>query len=303
MVIFSLLIAILIDRATRNRAHWQLKPIAASWHRLLYKYTHQYDWAQLAGVALLLWIAPALLLGLLVYLQGGAMLMLIVNVAVLLIALGCAPQREILRRYLSQAQSENQSECIALQAQLNALHPELSGHRVGAHIVWLNFRYYFAVSFWFIIFGAAGALAYALLREYVVNQFTLQTSTQVAEQDEPEQVGDVKPDPHHPKREAQAQLFARILYVVEWPAARVAGFAYLLVGHFSRAMPVWLGGLGDVDKPHSQYLAQIAMCAEDSCDNAHEMIEEPCAMMTLAKRSMVLLFAATALATLLGWLS
>lgn len=299
MVIFSLLIAILIDRATRNRAHWQLKPIAASWHRLLHKQTHQYDWAQLAGVALLLWIAPALLLGLLVYLQGGALLMLIVNVVVLLIALGCAPQRDILRRYLSQAQSENQSGCIALQAQLNALHPELSGHRVGAHIVWLNFRYYFAVSFWFIIFGAAGALAYALLREYVVNQFTLQMSAQ----DEAEQAGVVEPDSHQQEREAQAQLFARILYVMEWPAARVAGFAYLLVGHFSRAMPVWLGGLGDIDKPHSQYLAQIAMHAEDSCDNVHEIIEEPCAMMTLAKRSMMLLFAATALATLLGWLS
>lgn len=295
MVIFSLLIAILIDRAVRNRGQWQLKPIAASWYQLLYKHTHRFEWAQLAGVAVLLWIAPAILLGLLVYLQGSALLMLLVNVVVLLVVLGCAPQRDLLRRYLSQAQTGNEGECRVLQAQLNALHPELSGYRAGAHIIWLNFRYYFAVVFWFIIFGATGALVYGLLREYVVNAFrpdTLESGPEATEA-EATQV----------EEKVQQTGFARILYIVEWPAARVAGFAYLLVGHFSRAVPVWLSGLGDSENAHSQYLAQIAMHAEESPDHADEMTEEPCAMMTLAKRSMVLLLAATALATLLGWLS
>ena len=296
MVIFSLLIAILIDRATRTRGHWQLRPIAASWHKLLHRYTHQYEWAGIAVVAPMLWIAPAILLALIVALQGGALLLVIVNVLVLLIALGCAPQREILRMYLSKAQSAHREQCVALQAQLNALHPELSGHGIGAHIIWLNFRYYFAVAFWFIVLGAPGVLAYALLREYVVNRFA-----------QPRLTGDVAEDAEiidvEPAETEQVQLFARILYVIEWPAARVAGFAYLLVGHFSRAMPVWLGGLGDIDKPHSQYLAAIASRAEDGSEEADEMTQEPCAMMTLAKRSMVLLLAATALATLLGWLS
>ena len=296
MVIFSLLIAILIDRATRARGHWQLRPIAASWHKLLYRHTHQQEWAGIAVVAPLLWIAPAILLALILALQGSALLLLIVNVLVLLIALGCAPQRDILRMYLSKGQSGHREECVALQAQLNALHPELSGHGVGAHIIWLNFRYYFAVAFWFIVLGAAGALAYALIREYVVNRFA-----------QPGLTGDLTEDADvtdiQPVEAEQAQLFARILYVIEWPAARVAGFAYLLVGHFSRAMPVWLNGLGDIDKPHSHYLAAIASRAEEGSEEADEMTQEPCVMMTLAKRSMVLLLAATALATLLGWLS
>lgn len=297
MVIFSLLIAILIDRITRMRGHWQLRPIAQSWHQLLHRRTQQYAWAQQPVVAPLLWIAPAILLALLVHLQGSALLMFIINVLVLLISLGCAPQRDIVRQYLSKAHSEDEAQCTGLQAQLNGVHPELSEHTVGAHIIWLNFRYYFAVAFWFIILGAAGALAYALIREYVVNRY----ADSVAQPGEP--AADLAAPEETTVDNEQTGLFGRILYVIEWPAARVAGFAYLLVGHFSRALPVWLGGLGDVELPHSHYLAKIAGRAEDGCENATELSEEPCAMLTLAKRSMVLLLAATALATLLGWLS
>lgn len=296
MVIFSLLIAILIDRATRTRGHWQLRPIAQSWHQLLHRRTHSYEWAQQPVLAPLLWILPAIALGLILYLQGSALLMFIVNVVVLLVALGCAPQREIVRLYLSKAHSENAEKCRVLHGQLNTLHPELSGHTVGAHLIWLNFRYYFAVAFWFIIFGAAGALAYALIREYVVNRYAAPAKPQA---DTVELQSLAQPE----LETEQTQLFARILYVIEWPAARVAGFAYLLVGHFSRALPAWLGGLGDIEVQHSHYLASIAGRAEDGCDNVTEISEEPCAMMTLAKRSMVLLLAATALATLLGWLA
>ncbi len=46
MVIFSLLIALLLDRALRNRGHWQLKPIAQSWRLLIQRLAVKYSWAR-----------------------------------------------------------------------------------------------------------------------------------------------------------------------------------------------------------------------------------------------------------------
>lgn len=322
MVIFSLLIAILIDRAMRARGHWQLQPISTTWHRYFHRFTAQQSWAQVPVVTPVLWILPALLLGLLVFLQGSALLTLIVNVLVLLVCLGCGPKRDLVRAYLAKAQHNRISECESFKRQLDAMHPELAGQSMGAHLVWLNFRYYFAVAFWFIAFGAVGALSYALLREFVVNHYADRgaqadaAETNIAEANSAETKSETKSETKdeagaeqasdntdHAAQVEQSQLFARILYTLEWPAARVAGFAYLLVGHFSRALPVWLKGLGNVTQPHHEYLVAIARRAEDGCDNETEMTEEPSAMLTLAKRSMMLLLAATALATLLGWLA
>ncbi|MCL5050532.1 MAG: regulatory signaling modulator protein AmpE [Firmicutes bacterium] len=294
MVIFSLLIAILIDRAMRNRGHWQLKPIADTWHQHFARLRTRNAVAEHAPLQVLIWIAPALLFALLVYLQGSLLLAFIVNVLVLLISLGCGPQRALVRSYLAKAQHHQPEHCMQLQQRLVALQPELAGQSVGAHIIWLNFRYYFAVAAWFIVFGAAGALVYALMREYVVGGYDNQPLAPEA---------DEAPEP----KPEQNSLFARILYWMEWPAARIAGFAYLLVGHFSRALPVWLKGVAAIQPSHSDYLIGVARKAEDGCEPnpenaAHELTDEPCAMLTLAKRSMILLLAATALATLFGWL-
>lgn len=287
MIIFSLLIALLIDRALRNRGHWQLKPIADTWCEHYMRWALPHSWAQHPVVAVLAWVLPAIILALLVFLQGSVLLALIVNVLVLVISLGTADKRDLVRRYLGHAHHGQGLPCAELQQQLEQLHPELSGHGVGAHIIWLNFRYYFAVIFWFIIFGALGALVYALLREYVVNRY----AERFAEEGLTEEGLTTQ----------QGQWFATTLYILEWPAARVAGFAYLLVGHFSRAFPVWARGAGSL-QPHASYLAQVASRAEDAVRYEPELCSEPSAMLTLAKRSIILLLAAAAIATLFGWL-
>lgn len=281
MIIFSLLIALLIDRGLRSRGHWQLKPIADTWFGHYARWTHERDWAQYAVVAVFLWLLPALILALLVFLQGSALLALIINVLVLVICLGTADKREIVRRYLGHAHHGQGLPCAELQQQLEQAQPELIGQPVGTHIIWLNFRYYFAVIFWFILLGALGSLVYALLREYVVNRYASESSEEVAEQ--------------------RSRWFATTLYILEWPAARVAGFAYLLVGHFSRAFPTWARGVTSM-QPHAVYLGQVARRAEDVVSHEPELCGEPSAMLTLAKRSIILLLVATAIATLLGWL-
>ena len=277
MIIFSLLIAILIDRAMRNRGHWQLKPIADTWSAHYHRWTAPYRWAQHPVVAPLLWVLPALLLLLLVWLQGSSLLLLIINVVVLLVCLGSADKREVVRNYLAHAHREQAQSCYQWQQRLELLQPELAGQSVGSHIIWLNFRYYFAVIFWFIMFGALGALIYALLREFVVNRYQSETA-------------------------AGTHWSEAALTVVEWPASRAAGFAYLLVGHFSRGFPTWLSGLGETGV-NATYLTAVAQQADDSDQREDGLCDDPAAKLSLAKRSIILLLAVAALATIFGWLA
>lgn len=313
MIIFSLLIAILIDRAMRNRGHWQLKPIADTWSGYYHRCTEPHSWAQHPVVAPILWVLPALVLLLLVWLQGSTLLLLIINVLVLLICLGSADKREAVRSYLGHAHREQAQACDQWQQHLELIQPELAGQSIGSHIIWLNFRYYFAVIFWFIIFGALGALIYALLREFVVNRYQDRLNTDLA--DDPNFTTDdtsegsqreaaaIQADaPDKPMATAGAHWSVTTLKVLEWPAARVAGFAYLLVGHFSRGFPTWLSGLGETES-NARYLTRVAHQADDSGHRAEELCDEPTSKLTLAKRSIIFLLAVAALATLFGWLA
>lgn len=309
MIIFSLLIALLIDRAMRNRGHWQLKPIADTWSTHYHRYTEPYSWARHPAVAPIVWVLPALLLLLLVWLQGSTLLLLIINVLVLLICLGSADKREAVRSYLGHAHREELQPCDQWQQRLALMQPELAGESVGSHIIWLNFRYYFAVIFWFIIFGALGALIYALLREFVVNRYqatTLATDS-LASTDETAEPYRGASSTHADAPDGaavtvDAHWSVTILQVLEWPAARAAGIAYLLVGHFSRGFPTWLSGLGD-STSNARYLTAVAHQADDSPQAAADLCDEPASKLTLAKRSIILLLAVAALATLFGWLA
>lgn len=273
MVIFSLLIAILIERSKRGPSHWTLTPFALSWQRALQRWPGDAEWARHPALKILLWLLPALVLGLLLLWQNSALLTLLVNLLVLLVCMGCPQQRILVRDYLAKAQHADCDGCDQTRYQLIELHPELAGHPVGSHLVWLNFRFYFAVALWFIIFGAGGALAYALCRSRAL---------EMGEED---------------------LLWSRVLYWVEWFPARVAGFAYLLIGHFSRALPIWLRGLTETEQPHAVYLSEVSQAAEDSSDGGEDLTDEPSVKLNLAKRTMVLLLAVTAVTTLLGWIS
>lgn len=274
MVILSLLIAILIDRSLRQRQRWQSRVVADAWSRSLQRYSAEgglLDKIQRdpAGMALL-WALPALLLALLLWLQESSLLLLVVNVVVLIAALGCAPQRLLVRDYLHKAHRNNDQGCEQLKQQLDAANPDAQARTIGQHLVWLNLRFYFAVSCWFIAFGAPGVVLYALLRDAAATE--------------------------------QKAPLVRILHWLEWVPVRLAGFSYLLVGHFNRALPLWLKGLVKPASANAAYLVAVADAAEDPQDH-DDLTDEPTSMMGLAKRTMMLLLAATALATLLGWVA
>jgi AmpE protein len=79
--------------------------------------------------------------------------------------MGCWHYRQLYKQYLNAAARDDQQAAFLTMQQLNTdagiSQDELSH---GQRLVWLNFKYYAAVLFWFAVFGAFGALLYAILR-------------------------------------------------------------------------------------------------------------------------------------------
>ena len=128
-------------------------------------------------------------------------------------------------------------------------------------LVWLNFKYYAAVLFWFALLGAFGAIAYATLRqltepasylpETAAATTTVQAETETAvataaassSQQAPQAVplGDAEPataDPEQvPASQSQAEQYLRTVaqdlsHLADWLPARLFGVGFALVGHF-----------------------------------------------------------------------
>ncbi|MDZ7686906.1 MAG: hypothetical protein U5O39_19740 [Gammaproteobacteria bacterium] len=68
-------------------------------------------------------------------------------------------------------------------------------------------------------------------------------------------------------------LVERVVYWLEWPAARITGFLFALVGRFGDCLDQWLDGLFDTGEPISSNLVATA-CAAASGEESHESIAE-----------------------------
>ncbi|TYK64659.1 beta-lactamase regulator AmpE [Colwellia echini] len=94
-----------------------------------------------------------------------------------------------------------------------------------------------------------------------------------------------------------------VLFWLDWLPVRIASFGYMLVGHFSKAMPVWLENLFDSSKPTHQILIDVAEKSEDIMLNDKDCTAEPCLLVRLAKRNVLLVLAVISLLTLTGYLN
>jgi AmpE protein len=112
------------------------------------------------------WLLPALLVMLALTLVDFWLFTLIVNTLVLLVCMGCWQYRQLYKQYLNaQARADQQAAFLVMQQirqQAGFSSAELTH---GQQLVWLNFKYYAAVLFWFALLGAFGAIAYAMLRQ------------------------------------------------------------------------------------------------------------------------------------------
>lgn len=105
-----------------------------------------------------------------------------------------------------------------------------------AETLCLSFQSLYPALFWFLVMGPAGALAYGLSRRYL----------DLLDEDEEE-----------------FEFVDRAVFFLEWPAARVAGLLFALVGHFGRCFEVWLESIADVRSTTEEVLVALASAAVD----------------------------------------
>ena len=168
MILISIIIALVIERLGARADYWQISHYANSYLTLSNKQLSKKGLFY-SPIGFLIWLMlPVLAIAIVFQLSDSIIWQLAINVVVLLVCFGCSKQRALYKSYLN-ALTRNDLEAAslyALQIGQKKLEDEPQGETFGQTLAWLNFRFYCAVIFWFVILGVPGAVLYALVRTY-----------------------------------------------------------------------------------------------------------------------------------------
>lgn len=279
MSLISLLIALAAERYLSS-PYWQF----ATYYNYYLTFTSktQYQvtpWKNTASLAIFVAL-PVVVASLLLYWIDDAFFNFVLSTVLLIVCFGCVKTRDSYKKYLMAAFRGDltSSELTHQQLQEKKNLPDLP---FGQLLVWLNYRYFIAIMMFFVAFGAPGVIFYRLLTTVVegktIENVTVNKSIQ---------------------KEAETWLFA-----VDWLSVRVVAFGYMLVGHFSKALPVWFENIFDMKKPPCKVLNEVAVKSEDFMIDENDCTAEPCLLVRLAKRTLLLCLAVIALLILTGVIS
>ncbi|AKM48774.1 beta-lactamase regulator AmpE [Edwardsiella anguillarum] len=281
MTLFSLLLVLGWERLFKLGDRWQLD-------RCLVPLFARIKRVSLAKTLLLLLLWMLLIGALLQGIKGlfFGLPTLLMWVFIGLLCFGAGAIRRDYRAYMKAARRGEQDAMTQMTAELALIpglsadtRPEVRLRELQSVLVWINYRFYLAPLFYFVIAGPYGPVAlggYALLRAY---------QTWLTRQADP-------------LMRAQAGI-DRLLHWVDWIPVRLAGIAYALLGHGERALPAWLASLGDLRSGQYQVLtglAQLSLARDPHLDG----VKTPLAAVTLARRITLVLIVAVALLTIYG---
>lgn len=329
MTLLSMLIALIIERLAVRGARWQwvsyFRPyLRASEQGILAQWSTQ-PWLQFVW-----WLLPALLVALCVQLVQFWLFQLALNVLVLLLCIGCWHYRLRYKQYLNALARDDKEAAFLLMEQVRAEQgsSELATDTAAgaSQWVWLNFRYYAAVLFWYMLLGAFGAVAYASLRQLaepltaqssddVVNDTTGSDTVRVADEAEPVVASDAaswaganttSSAPIYQLWQQQAQAW---LHWADFLPARLFGLGLALVGDFNRTSALFMQQAGELTMPASQFYSSLSQVAEptfqpvggDTADG-QQLKQQAVTAVQLAKRNVLFFLALVAILTLSGWL-
>lgn len=328
MTLISMLLALIIERLAVRSDAWQARPYCQAYLKL----TAGSGMSKLAEHAIgrYLWILlPGLLVALILLLVDNRLVTLVVNTLVLLIGIGCWHYRQLYKQYLNaQDRGDEEAAFLAMQQIRNDSRSTVDDSN-GLLLVWLNFRYYAAVVFWFLVLGAFGVITYALLRH--LNEQTELTVANTAAKEDPlaetaaaetiivDDAGVANSDDAEAAQDftrsqdaafttaaLEVQSKDAVHYLLHWAdffPARLFGLGFALVGYFSRASNALLGYFLDFSANNQQVVTDVAKAAEPIIESPLQNTDDTSAMVQLAKRNMLFFLAFTAILTLSGWLS
>ncbi|QBL08495.1 regulatory signaling modulator protein AmpE [Rheinheimera sp. D18] len=284
MTLISMLLALIIERLAVRSDTWQ----ASGYCRAYVRFTANSGLAKLAHHRLgqYIWLLlPGAVVALPLYLAGSHLLYLVVNTLVLLVGIGCWHYRQLYKQYLNAMdRGDEEAGFIAMQQIRTDMGSNREQSSYGQILVWLNFRYYAAVVFWFLILGAFGVITYVLVRH-------LQEA--VAEDDTAAYAACLR---------TEHNAVPCIAHWANWFPTRLFALGFALVGNFSRASASLLGYFLDFTADNEEVLAEVAMAAEPIPAESLNTLEDSSTMLQLAKRNMLFFLAFAAILTLTGWL-
>jgi AmpE protein len=292
MSLISLLIALIAERYLSSSA-WQFNTLYQRYMAVIKKTKLLADYRNSAVLSYGVIFIPVLGCYFLLGQIDNALLYLIASILILIVCFGCMKTRDTYKSYLVAAFKGELTSCELYHLQLQQ-DKSIANMGFGQTMVWLNYRYFIAVMLFFVLFGPAGALFYRLLT--TVNECANdQEATADAQNNNTEL--DTK------NRQDACQSNQQLLFWVDWLPVRLVAFGYMFVGHFSKAMPVWIENLFEFEKAPSKVLIDVAQMSEDFMVDADDCTAEPCLLVKLAKRTLLLFLAVIAVLTLTGILS
>lgn len=293
MSLISLLIALAAERYLSSST-WQFNTLYQRYMaviketKLLTNYRH----SALLSYAVI--FIPVLGCHFLLAQVDNALLYLIASTLILIVCFGCMKTREVYKCYLQSAFKGELTSCKLHHLQLQQ-DKNIANMGFGQTMVWLNYRYFIAVMLFFVLFGAAGALFYRLLT--TVNE-SANAQSSVGDVEHENSETPVTHDGNDGNKATQ-----QLLFWLDWLPVRLVAFGYMFVGHFSKAMPAWIDNLFEFEKTPSEVLISVAQMSEDFMVDADDYTAEPCLLVKLAKRTLLLFLAVIAVLTLTGIIS
>lgn len=272
MTLISLLLVLTIERLTTQSKYWQADLYIGRYQ----EWIEARNWIKESTTSWLLFglvFIPSLILFYSAQQIDSFLLSLIFNTAILMVCIGCPGLRATYKCFLQAANRGDLQACSMYADQLG--HDENSIQSFGQNLVWLNYRHYAAVVIWFTVFGAAGAVLYTLARGF--EERLTESEHQMAPQ------------------------ATSIMNILDWAPVRITALGFLLVGHFSKALPIWLGYLPDTAISAKMLLSEVSKAAEDIEPDESDCTEEPCTLVKLAKRNVMFILVVISLLTLTGW--
>ena len=271
MTLIYLLLALFADRMLSKPDHCHSNFYIDKYIDWLNKKSYLTQSVSTSGLSLM-WLLPGLLLVAALTIVNVSIIDFAVTLFVLYMAIGCPELRNTYKCYLQAANQGDIDTCNIYTQQLGL--GQLEPRTFGQHLIWLNYQRYAAPMIMFVVFGLFGVVAYGCLR-------TLHGYSQAN------------------NIHAQSSL-AKVLHVLDWLPIRITAFGFLLVGHFSNALPKWVGFLFDTSTHAKLVLAEVAVAAEDVTSQDGDITTEPTTLVQLAKRNVLFIVAIVAVLTLSG---
>ncbi|ASP46384.1 beta-lactamase regulator AmpE [Cognaticolwellia beringensis] len=289
MSLISLLIALVAERYLSSSA-WQFDTLYQRYLAVIKKTKVLADYKNSAILSYAVIFVPVVGCYFLLAQIDNALLYLIASTLILIVCFGCMKTRESYKNYLVSAFKGELTTCELHHLQLQQ-DKNISNMGFGQTMVWLNYRYFIAVMLFFVLFGPAGALFYRLLTK--VNECTNKPEAATDEQGDSSEQNSQNSD-------ETCQASQQLLFWVDWLPVRLVAFGYMFVGHFSKALPVWIENLFEFEKAPSKVLIAVAQMSEDFMVDADDCTAEPCLLVKLAKRTLLLFLAVISVLTLTG---